>query len=43
MRHQKKALLVVSFGTTFENAVHAIEKIEDEFKETSSPRLYANF
>ena len=34
MRHQKKALLVVSFGTTFENAVHAIEKIEDEFKET---------
>lgn len=34
MRHKKKALLVVSFGTTFENAVHAIERIEQEFRET---------
>lgn len=34
MRYQKKALLVVSFGTTFENAVLAIENIEKTFQNT---------
>lgn len=34
MRYQKRALLVVSFGTTFPNAIQAIENIENKMKET---------
>ncbi|MDO4169509.1 MAG: sirohydrochlorin cobaltochelatase [Lachnospiraceae bacterium] len=34
MRLNKKALLVVSFGTTFPDAISAIENIEEEFKQT---------
>lgn len=34
MRHSKKALLIVSFGTTFSDASAAIENIEEEFKHT---------
>lgn len=34
MKYKKKALLVVSFGTTFEDAVPAIEHIEQVFQRT---------
>ena len=34
MQHYKKALLVVSFGTTFPNAIEAIENIERAFQNT---------